>query len=104
MELLSGVRIPSRVCRKLETRQALGVRPLEQATRTDAARIKRIPVMLTNALPAAFRLWRPIAMRTADARVFRALLVIVKNLLVDVWLNNRSRKAELRLSLCTHIH
>ena len=90
--------------RELQTRKTLRRCPLKQTIRTNTARIKRIPMMLTNTLPAAFRLGRPIAMGAANARVCRTFFAVVKNLLVNVGLGDGDRKADLRFSLLAHIH
>ena len=84
--------------------EALRTGPLKHTSWADAARVKRIPMVLTNTLPAAFRLRRPIAMRATDARVCRALLIVVEDLLIDIGLNNRGRQAILGFALCAHIH
>jgi len=93
------MRIPRGVRGKHLAGEALRGGPLKEAGRANSSGIESIPIMLTNALPAALRLGRPIAVRAADAWVGGALLMIVKDIMIQIWLNNRRRQAVLGFAL-----
>jgi len=64
-------------------RKALGFSPLVQASRAYASRVEGIPLVAAGAEPLVFFAGRPAAQRATDARLGRALALLLFSLAIQ---------------------